>query len=157
MGKALAANKCIQTDHTRRSFLTLGAAADASVMFVMKLSIFILIFIVSPISVAKEPVLTEEYRKVRTEVLKKLRSTYRECTKPIGNKYYSEFMKKCIHDPQEKTRKERCGHEAQLATERFMIKGNGNAPCKHLDSDKNDFIKELKKVVKERNIQKYVQ
>lgn len=110
---------------------------------------------VASISIAEEQKLSQEYTAARTEVMKELRAVYNSCTREIGSKYYSKFYKNCLEDPQNKIRKERCGHEAQLATEKYMHVENAAAPCKHLEPQKEDYRKRLKQIVLERNIKKY--
>ncbi len=113
------------------------------------------VFLITPVSNAEERKYSQEYISARTEAVKELRSIYRSCTDKIGSDYNSEFFKKCINDPLARIRKERCGHEAQLATERFIINEGGYAPCKHLKPEIIDYKKRLKELVTERNIEIY--
>lgn len=127
-------------------------------MFLMKVSAFasVVFWLAFPAPAsAEDRELTQEYREARTSVVKELRGIYRECTGKIGNRYYSEFLSSCINDPEVKIRKERCGHEAQLATERFLIVEKGAASCEHLNPATEDYKKRLEEIVKKRNIEMY--
>lgn len=118
-------------------------------------TLLLVLLLLQPCFAYEKRKLSQEYISTRTEVVKELSNIYNACTGKIYSKYYSSIYRNCIEDPDVVIRKERCGHEAQLATEKYIMQEDGYKPCQHLKPETDDYKKSLEEVVKERGIKKY--